>query len=145
VGLGTIFAAALYERALALETPRFNPRPLPLDRAGWGKIAGAVAEQHEKQSARLAAACQRLQRGDTWAQLRARLQPMLPGAAWVKGVLEQAGAAHRVEDLGIDRERFLWAVLNSAQIRERFTSIDLGWATGILPDAAAEIVDEYLG
>jgi glycerol-1-phosphate dehydrogenase [NAD(P)+] len=144
VGLGTIFAAALYERALALETPRWNPRPLPLDRAAWGKIADAVAEQHQKQSARLAAACERLQRGDTWTQLRAQLQPMLPGAAWVKRVLEQAGAAHRVADIGIDRERFLWAVHNSAQIRERFTSIDLAWATGILPDAAGEIVDAYL-
>jgi glycerol-1-phosphate dehydrogenase [NAD(P)+] len=144
VGLGTIFAAALYERALALDAPRFVSRALPLDRAAWGTIADAVAEQHQKQSARLAAACARLQQGDSWERVRAALAPMLPGAAWVKRVLVEAGAAHRIADIGIDRERFLWAVYNSAQIRERFTSIDLGWATGVLPDAAEEIVDQYL-
>ena len=69
---------------------------------------------------------------------------MLPSARQVKDVLVQAGAAHRVADIGIDRERFLWAVRNCAQIRERFTSIDLGWVTGVLPDAAEEIVDQYL-
>jgi glycerol-1-phosphate dehydrogenase [NAD(P)+] len=144
VGLGTIFAAALFERALALEAPRFTAGPLPLDRAGWGSVADAVAEQHAKQSARMLAACERLQHGDAWQRLRSTLAPMLPGPAWVKRVLEQAGAAHRIADIGIDRERFLWAVYNSAQIRERFTSIDLGWATGVLPDAAEAIVDQYL-
>ena len=38
----------------------------------------------------------------------------------------------------------IWAVLNGARIRERFTSLDLGWAAGVLPDAAGEIVDQYL-
>jgi len=64
VGLGTIFAAALYERALAIEAPRWRSAPLPLDRAGWGGIAVAVAAQHQKQSARMAEACTRLARGD---------------------------------------------------------------------------------
>jgi hypothetical protein len=76
--------------------------------------------------------------------VRAELAAMLPSAAWVKDVLVQAGAAHRIADLGIDRERFLWAVRNGAQIRERFTSLDLGWAAGVLPDAADEIVEQYL-
>jgi glycerol-1-phosphate dehydrogenase [NAD(P)+] len=144
VGLGTIFAAALYERVLALPAPSFRAQPLPLDRAGWGPIADAVGEHHEKQSARMAAACERLSQGDTWSRVRAELAAMLPSAAWVKDVLVKAGAAHRVADLGIDRERFLWAVRNGAQIRERFTSLDLGWAAGVLPDAAEEIVEQYL-
>ena len=144
VGLGTIFAAALYEKALAIETPRFRKQPLPFDRASWRGIADAVAAHHQKQSARMAAACERLEQGDTWQRVREALKPMLPRAAWVKDVLVKAGAAHRVADLGIDRERFLWAVKNGAQIRERFTSLDLGWALGVLPDAAEEIVDEYL-
>jgi glycerol-1-phosphate dehydrogenase [NAD(P)+] len=144
VGLGTIFAAALYERALALPAPAFRAQPLPLDRAGWGPIADAVGEHHAKQSARMAAACERLAHGDTWSRVRAELAAMLPSAAWVKDVLARAGAAHRIADLGIDRERFLWAALNGAQIRERFTSLDLGWAVGVLPDAAEEIVEQYL-
>jgi glycerol-1-phosphate dehydrogenase [NAD(P)+] len=144
VGLGTIFAAALYERALALDAPRWRTQPLPFDRAGWGAIADAVGAHHGNQGARMAAACKRLQQGDTWTRVREALRPMLPTAAWIKGVLRDAGAAHRIEDLGITRERFVWAVLNGAQIRERFTSLDLGWATGVLPDAAEEIVEAYL-
>ncbi len=144
VGLGTIFAAAVYERVLALQAPRFFAGPLPFDRAGWGPIADAVAEHHQKQGARLRAAVERLQQGERWGQLRAALSPGLKSAAWVKGVLVQAGAAHRIGDLGLSRERFLWAVHNGAQIRERFTSLDLGWATGVLPAQAEAIVDQHL-
>jgi glycerol-1-phosphate dehydrogenase [NAD(P)+] len=144
VGLGTIFAAALYERVLSHDTPRWRAQPLPFDREGWGPIADAVGAHHQKQSARIAAACERLQQDDTWNRVREELRPMLPSAAWVKGVLAAAGAAHRIADLGITRERFVWAVLNGAQIRERFTSLDLGWAAGVLPGAVEEIVDEYL-
>jgi glycerol-1-phosphate dehydrogenase [NAD(P)+] len=144
VGLGTIFAAALYEKALAIAAPHWRSTALPLDRASWGAIADAVAAHHQKQSARMAAACELLGRGDTWSRVRAALAPMLPTAQWVKDVLAQAGAAHRIADIGIDRARFVWAVHNSAQIRERFTSLDLAWATGVLPDAADEIIDRYL-
>jgi glycerol dehydrogenase-like iron-containing ADH family enzyme len=143
VGLGTIFAAALYERVLALPAPRFRAAQLPLDRASWGPIADSVAAHHQKQTLRMAAACERLEQGG-FARVRDAIAPMLPKAAWIKDVLEQAGAAHRIEHLGIDRERFRWAVLNGAQIRERFTSLDLGWAAGVLPDAADEIIDQYL-
>jgi glycerol-1-phosphate dehydrogenase [NAD(P)+] len=144
VGLGTIFAAALYERVLALDAPRWHSQPLPFDREGWGAIADAVGAHHGRQSARMASACERLQQGDTWNEVRAALRAMLPSAAWVKRVLKDAGAAHVIADLGITRERFVWAVLNGAQIRERFTSLDLGWAAGLLPAAAEEIVEEYL-
>lgn len=144
VGLGTIFAAALYDRVLACESPRFSAAPLPLDRAGWGPVADEVAVHHAKQGARLADACAVLSRGDTWDRLRQTLSPMLPGAQWVKDVLSRADAAHRIEHIGIDRARFTWAVRNGAQIRERFTSLDLGWTSGVLPDAIDEIIDQYL-
>lgn len=144
VGVGTIFAAALYERVLSLSAPRFRSEPLAFDRAGWGPIADSVAAHHHKQTLRMTEACARLQQGDTWKSVRDALAPMLPTAAWIKQVLQQAGAAHRIADLGIDRERFVWAVRNGAQIRERFTSLDLGWATGVLPDAIEEIADQYL-
>ena len=69
---------------------------------------------------------------------------VVPPAAWVKDVLRKAGAAHRYADLGIDRARFRWAVLNGAQIRERFTSLDLAWACGVLPEALDAIIDGHL-
>jgi hypothetical protein len=59
-------------------------------------------------------------------------------------VLERAGAAHRLSDIGVTRERFTWTVQNCAQIRERFTSMDLAWATGILPSAIEPITSALL-
>jgi len=144
VGVGTIFAAALLGAAFEIEAPRFRSEPLPFDRDGWGSIADSVLPHYQKQSVRFAEASRRLAAGDTWQRLRASLSPMLPDPRWLKSVLSQAGAAHRVADLGIDRERFRWALLNSAQMRERFTSIDLGWATGVLPDQADSIIDRFL-
>jgi hypothetical protein len=38
----------------------------------------------------------------------------------------------------------LTAVRHCGAIRGRFTSIDLGLVTGVLPDAAPQIVDEWL-
>lgn len=144
VGVGTLIVAALYERMLALPSPRFRADPLALDRQGWGALAGSVAVHHRKQTTRLASACQRFVEADLWAPLVAELKPTLPSAARVKRALSEAGAAHRVRDLGIDRERLRWAVLNGAQMRERFTSLDLAWATGVLPAAADEVIDEWL-
>ncbi len=144
VGVGTIFAAALYERVLALDSPVFSPGPLPFDAAAWGARAGSVRSHFEKQSARLAEACDKLRQPGVWDRLRDALRPMLPSARWVKEILSGAGGAHRFEDIGVSRERLTWAVLNGAQIRERFTSLDLAWATGVLPGAASEIIDAYL-
>lgn len=144
VGVGTIFAAALYDRMLALDAPDFTAVQLGLDRGAWGSVADEVATHLKKQSARMQQACEALSEPGCWERVRAALKPMLPGAAWVKDVLQRAGAAHRVEDLGIDRARFTWAVLNGAQIRQRFTSLDLAFATGVLPGAVDEIIDTYL-
>ena len=40
--------------------------------------------------------------------------------------------------------RFGWVVRNAAQIRERFTSLDLAWAAGVLPAALDPIVHALL-
>jgi glycerol-1-phosphate dehydrogenase [NAD(P)+] len=144
VGVGTIFAAALYQRVLGLAAPRFVAQRLPLDREGWGPIADAVAEHHRKQTARLAEAAVRLQQPGVFERVREAIAPLLPEPRWVKDVLQKAGAAHRIADIGCSRERFRWAVLNCAQIRERFTSIDLAWAAGVLPGALDAIADELL-
>jgi hypothetical protein len=77
-------------------------------------------------------------------RVREAIAPLLPEPRWVKDVLQKAGAAHRIADIGCSRERFRWAVLNCAQIRERFTSIDLAWAAGVLPGALDAIADELL-
>jgi len=144
VGIGTIFAAALYERILALPAPVFSGAPLPLDDAGWGKLAGSIAAHHKKQTARLAEAARRLNEPGVWDRVRSSIAPALPTGAFIKDVLRRAGAAHRLQDIGVTTEHFAWAVGNCAQIRERFTSMDLGWASGVLPSALGPITDALL-
>jgi glycerol-1-phosphate dehydrogenase [NAD(P)+] len=142
VGVATIFAAALYERILSLEGPEFAADPLPFDRVAWGAIGDDVARHWKRQENRLREACNCLRERD-WDRVRETLG-VVPAPTEIKSRLSQAGAAHHLEDIGVGRDRFLWAVRNCAQIRERFTSIDLGWVTGVLPGAAEEIVDQYL-
>lgn len=144
VGIGTIFAAALYERILALPAPTFSGAPLPLDSAAWGKLAGSIAGHHKKQTARLADAARRLSEPGVWLKVRDAIAPSLPRAAWIKDVLKRAGAAHRLSEIGVSREHFDWTVRNCAQIRERFTSMDLAWATGVLPGAIEPITSALL-
>jgi glycerol-1-phosphate dehydrogenase [NAD(P)+] len=144
VGVGTIFAAALYERILALPAPKFSAAPLPLDSAAWGKLAGSIASHHKKQTARLAEAARRLNEPGVWQKVRETIAPALPPSAWIKDVLRRAGAAHRLQDIGVTREHFAWTVGTCAQIRERFTSMDLGWASGVLPGATRPITEELL-
>jgi glycerol-1-phosphate dehydrogenase [NAD(P)+] len=144
VGVATIFAAALYQRICALEDVRLRGDAAPLDRALWGPLADAVAAEHGKKRSRVEAARAALAAPGTWTALRAEILPMLRSPGRIKDCLARAGAAHRTADLGCTRERFLTAVRHCGAMRERFTSIDLGWLTGVLPGAAEEIVDEWL-
>jgi glycerol-1-phosphate dehydrogenase [NAD(P)+] len=144
VGVATIFAAALYQRICAQETLALRPAVAPLERGLWGTIADAVAVEHERKRASAEAARAALSEPGRWAALRAELSPVLRSPARIKECLATAGAAHRLEDIGCTRERFLTAVLHCGAIRGRFTSVDLGWLAGELPEAAGELVDEWL-
>lgn len=144
VGCGTIFAAALYQRVMALDRPVFRAVDVPYDAALWGPIAGAVAAERTKKQAAMEAAARALNEPGRWEAVRAALQPLLRQPAAIKQVLARAGAAHRFSDLGIGRDRFRTALLHGASIRGRFTSLDLAWAAGVLPAAADEITEEFL-
>jgi glycerol-1-phosphate dehydrogenase [NAD(P)+] len=144
VGVATLFAAALYQRAVAVEHPRWTPDRVPFDPAFWGVAAGAVAAEHARKRERTRAACAALGAPGRWAALRAELQPMLRKPDVIKACLRDAGAAHRLADIGCSRGRFLAAVTHCAAMRARFTSIDLGFALGLLPDGAGDIVDRWL-
>jgi glycerol dehydrogenase-like iron-containing ADH family enzyme len=53
VGVGTILAAELYSRALAIESPHFVAAPERIDEPFWGRLAGAVAVCYAEKQARL--------------------------------------------------------------------------------------------
>ncbi|MGQ9661618.1 MAG: sn-glycerol-1-phosphate dehydrogenase [Kiritimatiellia bacterium] len=144
VGIGTIFAAALYERLITLESPVFRDVSAPTDAAYWGPLTPVVEEEHGPKRRRAALALQRLRHPGVWDQVRSIACANSLPAARIKECLRCAGAAHRLSDIGCTMERFLAAVQHSHEIRERYTVIDLARATGILPGAAPEIVTEYL-
>ena len=145
VGLGTIFACALYERVLALDAPRFQFRTEPTDAAYWQSLTTVVEEEHVLKRRKAERAVKRLcAEPGLWDNLRAELKPMTRPAAAIKQCLRAAGAAHRLEDIGCTRDRFLAATHHAHQMRERYTIIDLARAVGVLPGAAGDIVDEYL-
>lgn len=144
VGVATIFAAALYDRLLNLDTPVFDTNALHFDAAYWGPLADRVREQHDLAVTRMGAAIETLGRPGVWDELRSNLRPRLRSPSVIKRCLASAGGAHRLEDIGWTREDFFHAVCNAASIRERFTSVGLGLAAGLLPSAIDEIIDEWL-
>jgi len=145
VGLGTIFACALYERVLALAAPRFQLRAEPTDKAYWQSLTTVVEEEHALKRRKAERAVKRLcAEPGLWDNLRAELKPMTRPTAAIKQCLRAAGAAHRLNDIGCTRDRFLAAAHHAHQMRERYTILDLARAVGILPEASENIVDEFL-
>ena len=47
-------------------------------------------------------------------------------------------------DIGCTRERIRSAILHMHEIRKRFTIVDLAWLTGVLPDQADDLIDQWL-
>ena len=144
VGVATIFAAAVYERVLRIESPVLGFDVTGFDLTRWGRVGPAVADQHEGKRAAAAKAVSRLSEPGMWDRLRERLANYVKGPAGIKDCLRRAGAAHTLQDIGCSRERFVGAVGCCGAIRARFTSIDLGHITGVLPRATEDIIDEWL-
>jgi len=143
VGVATIFAAALYDRILNMESPELK-NALHFDAAYWGSIVDSVRKQHDLAVTRMDAAIDALRKPGAWDTLRSNLKSRLRSPSVIKHCLSLAGGAHRLDDIGCTREAFGHAVRNAASMRERFTSVDLGFATGLLPAAIDEIIDEWL-
>jgi len=144
VGVGTVFASALYDRLIALETPSFRLRLEHTDADYWSTLTDVVEEEHAGKRDQAARAVERLRRPGMWEQIRAIAGNTAIGAARVKQCLAAAGAAHTLDDIGCSRETFIAAARHCHQIRARYTVVDLARAAGILPDAIEAIVDEYL-
>jgi len=116
----------------------------PTNKAFWGAIAPVVEEEHARKKIKAAKAIEKLKTGDCWDELRVLARKSIRTASEIRDCLKAAGAACRIVDIGCDRRRFLDAALNCHQMRERYTVIDLARAVGIMPNAANEIIEEYL-
>ena len=144
VGLGTIFASALYDHIFKIEKPVCHPFPCDIDSTFWGPLAGNVSQEYEQKIPMLRTICEKLADGKTWGEFLAAARQQVRSPAQIKNCLKTAGAAHTFADIGCSRERLLAAALHMHQIRKRPTIIDLAWILGILPGAAEEIIDRWL-
>jgi glycerol-1-phosphate dehydrogenase [NAD(P)+] len=151
VGIGTVLASEVYRRVLATESPEFVVQPAEGSRNGatgvderfWGKLAGQMAQEYAGKAERLLLVREKLARKDAWDRLRADLAPLTRTPEKVQGCLAGAGAAARAEQIRCGKDRLLSALLHAHEIRSRFTILDLARAIGILPRAAAEIVEAW--
>jgi glycerol-1-phosphate dehydrogenase [NAD(P)+] len=144
VGLGTIFASALYERIFVIDKPITHPYPCDFDSAFWDTLADSVRDEYEQKLPMLRTIYDKLNDGKTWDTFLAAARQQVRQPAKIKSCLKTAGAAHTFADIGCSRERLLDAALHMHQIRKRPTVIDLAWILGIMPGAAEEIIDRWL-
>ena len=142
VGLGTVLASEVYRRVISLESPDFSRASMGFDKEFWGALGDGVETQFAQKVERLQKAVEILSQGDSWDRLREEVKPFLRPPERIRDRLKRAGAAYRAEDIGCSRQRLLRAMLHLHEIRSRFTVIDLAWLVGILPQAAAEIVED---
>jgi glycerol dehydrogenase-like iron-containing ADH family enzyme len=144
VGLGTIFASAIYERIFEIEKPICHLYPGDIDSTFWDPLAGSVRKEYQQKLPLLKKICEKLADGKTWDEFLAAARQQVRSPAQIKNCLKTAGAAHTFSDIGCSRERLLDAALHMHQMRKRPTIIDLAWILGILPGAAEEIINSWL-
>lgn len=144
VGLGSVFALALYERLLALENPAFEVRVEDTDQSYWKELACVVDEEHAGKRERAVKAVERLREPGMWDACRSIISESTRSASAVKACLAEAGAAHCIDHIGVERAAFVEALRHCHQIRERYTVVDLARAAGLMPEVIDEIVEEYL-
>ena len=143
VGVGTVLASELYRRVLALESPEFAAPCASVDKPFWGALAEVVAAHYAEKGDRMVLARDTLKKGNAWDRLREELAPMLRPPEKVRACLSGAGAAFRAKHIGCTRERLLAALLHGHEIRSRFTILDLARVVGLMPSAAAGIVEAW--
>jgi glycerol-1-phosphate dehydrogenase [NAD(P)+] len=143
VGIGTVLASGIYRRIVSLESPDLSRASMDFDKEFWGVLGDKVETHYAQKVERLQKAVEILSQSDSWDRLREEVTPFLRSPDQIRNCLKRAGAAFRAEDIGCSRERLLCAVLHAHEIRSRFTVIDLARLVGVLPRAAAEIVEEW--
>lgn len=143
VGIGTVLSAALWERMMQVQAPRFDPVLPPWDPSVWGQAARAVGEQREAKRAVLTQACETLSQPGAWDRVRNAVSPQLRSPSLLRQRLQDAQGAFKLDQIGCTRERFLTALHHAPAMRARFTSLDLARVMGILPEETETIVDTW--
>lgn len=144
VGIGTLFASALYELILQVEACKCREMPGEIDGSFWGPLSDNVSWQYKQKRPVFAAIRDKLTDGKTWSAFLSASRNCVRPPRQIKDCLRIAGAAHTFADIGCSRKRLLAAILHMHEIRARTTVIDLAWMLGVLPEAAEDIVDSWI-
>jgi glycerol-1-phosphate dehydrogenase [NAD(P)+] len=144
VGVGTIFASALYDRILKIENPEFAKLPDDVNEAFWRGLAPNVHQQYQSKKDLLSENRLKITDSQLWRQFLARVEAHIRSPREIKQCLADAGGAHTFNHIKCSRRRLLDAVLHMHEIRKRPTVVVLAWLLGILPDAAEPIIDQWL-
>lgn len=144
VGLGTLFASAIYDRIFQIENPICHAPPADIDSSFWDSLTENVRQQYEQKKPMLHILREKLTDDETWRAFLAACRGQVHSPDHIKNCLRTAGAAHTFEDIGCSRRRLRAAILHMHEIRKRPTVIDQAWILGILPRAADEIIDQWL-
>lgn len=149
VGVSSILMAALYERILAIDRPRFVEPPEQVDPQFWGSLTDVVAPEYEKKRARMKEVTELLSQPQKWQSLKAVLRANLIAPVRLKQCLQQAGAAHIFSDIRYNskplrRETFMAVVCHANQMRDRFTILDMGVLLDIIPKSIGGIIDSWV-
>lgn len=135
----------LYERIIKISKPECNRLPGEIDRVFWGYLAENVNQQYQQKKPLLEKMYEKITDGATWGAFVEAVSGQVRSAEETKSCLAAAGAAHTYTDIKCSRERLRAAILHTHEMRKRTTVVDLAWILGILPDAADEIIDTWLG
>ncbi|MFA5864732.1 MAG: iron-containing alcohol dehydrogenase [Phycisphaerae bacterium] len=144
VGLGTIFAAALYDRIFQIESPKIFPMPVDIDRQFWGKLTSSVSEQYAAKQPHLKIMQEKLSTPAAWNDFLTAVKTKIRSPKEIKNCLQRAYVARCFADIHCSRDRLRLAVLHMHEIRKRCTVVDLAWTLGILPNAADDLIDQWL-
>ena len=145
VGLGTLFCAALYQEVFRTHPGRFRSGQTRTEPMFWKGFADAVEDQHVRKRRRQTQAAERLNReSGLWDRLAREAGGLCCPPETVRRVLRQGGAACRLQDIGVSRERFIEAVDHAHELRERYTILELARSAGVLPERTPELVDTWL-
>ena len=148
VGVSSILMAALYEKILNIDRPRFGEPTAEVNDSFWGSLTPVVAEEYRKKLPRMNQAIKILSQPDNWEALKAAIKPHLIPARKLKACLRQAGAAHRCADLNfnnspVNRDFFAAVVNHAGQMRSRFTILDIAALLGIIPEETEKLIVEW--
>ncbi len=153
VGIGTLAAAALYERVLARDLTKVDIGERCRSWPSRAEVEQAVRQGHdipelaenavEETLAKYIDSDQLRQRlmllRDRWPDLRQRLEEQLLPAAQLRDMLQAAGCPTDPADIGVDVARLRASYDLARTIRSRYTVLDLVNETGILDECIDEL------